>query len=62
MEMNSNIRLIIRTRLLANESSPEDDFSNREMPVPASFNLYFPIAQGLSTAGLVLSGWTASAA
>lgn len=48
MEMNRNKGLIIRTRLLANEPSPEEGSSIREMPLPASFNLYFPI-------GLVLS-------
>lgn len=46
MEMNRNIRLIIRTRLLANEPSPEEGSSIREMPLPASFNLYFPTGLG----------------
>lgn len=45
--------MVIRRRLLANEPSPEDirsgpanDFSNREMPVPASYHLYLPAGLG----------------
>ena len=36
----------MRTRLLANEPYSEEVLSHREVPVPASFNLYFPIGLG----------------